>query len=66
MTTDRTPATRRVGEPSPQTHPDQFTDDEIRAEIRHLARLQRLFGQHDLRALAIVKLLNELARRSNA
>jgi len=57
------PGRARHGEPTPQTDPDLFSVDEIRAEIRHLSALDRRYGPHTLRALARVRLTNEIARR---
>ena len=57
------PRTRRTWEPSPQTEPELFSPADIKAEIRHLRRLNRSFGEHTLRTLAIVKLTRVLAER---
>jgi hypothetical protein len=57
------PGHARIGEPTPQTDPDLFTVAELRAEIRYLARLDKRYGAHHLRALARVALAAELAKR---
>lgn len=57
------PGMALFGEPTPQTDPHLFTDDEIRAEIRYLVRLDQRYGAHHLRALARVRLTNEIASR---
>jgi len=58
------PGTARYGEPTPQTDPDLFSVDELRAEIRYLSFVDRKFGPHTLRALARVRLMAEIARRA--
>jgi hypothetical protein len=35
------PGNARIGEPTPQTDPDLFTDAELKAEIRYLTRLDK-------------------------
>jgi hypothetical protein len=57
------PGHARIGEPTPQSHPDQFTPAEIRAEVNYLLRLDKRYGDHPLRAAARVKLFAELAKR---
>jgi hypothetical protein len=52
------PGHARVGEPTPQSHPDRFTDREVAAEFRYLARLNGKYGIHPLRVGA----QNTLAR----
>jgi hypothetical protein len=52
--------------PTPQTDPDLFTDDQLRAEIRHLAGIDKRHGAHHLRAMARLALTRELAQRSAA
>jgi hypothetical protein len=59
------PGRSRVGEPTPQTDPDQFSADDIKAEIRYLRRLNRKYGEHTLRTLAIVRLTTTLATRQS-
>jgi hypothetical protein len=59
------PGNARIGEPTPQTDPDLFTDAELKAEIRYLARLDKRYGVGcGLRALARVSLFAELAKRA--
>lgn len=58
-----TPGCSRVGEPTPQTEPDQFSVDDIKAEIRYLRRLNRKYGEHTLRTIAIVQLTTVLTTR---
>ena len=50
------PGMARVGEATPQSHPDLFTDDEIRDEIRYLIRLNKRYGNHHLRVKAYLDL----------
>jgi hypothetical protein len=50
------PGRTLVGEPTPQSDPDLFTDDEIKAEIRYLLGLNRRYGTHVLRVEAYLKL----------
>lgn len=61
------PGKSRIGEPTPQTHPHLFSEDEILAEIKHLTRLDKRHGMHILRAQARLALFAVLAeRRANA
>lgn len=57
------PGSARLGEPSPQSHPEQFTDNDLRAEFRYLARLNGRYGLHELRVAAQNKLIAELESR---
>lgn len=50
------PGYARVGEPTPQSDPDMFTVAEIKAEIRHLRKLNDRLGEHPLRTAAALKL----------
>ncbi len=60
------PGTARIGEPTPQTHPELFTDVEIKAEIRYLLRLNKRYGTHILRVNAYLKLDDVLRERAAA
>lgn len=60
------PSTRRVGEASPQTSPELFTDAELMTEVRYLMRLNKRHGSHPLRTAAYMRLLAELDRRKAA
>ncbi len=60
------PGTTRVGEPTPQSDPDLFTDAEILAEVKYLLRLNKKYGTHHLRVIAYSKLLHILAERKAA
>ena len=53
-----------VGEATPQSHPELFTDAEIRAEIKYLLRLNKRYGTHILRVNAYLKLDQVLAERA--
>jgi len=57
------PGKARVGEPTPQSDPDLFSDAEIRAEIKYLIRTNKRLGSHPLRTLAYLKLERVLAER---
>ena len=57
------PGHSRIGEPTPQTDPDLFTDDELNAEILYLVALDRRYGEHILRAMARARLFAELVHR---
>ena len=59
-----TPGRARIGDPTPQSDPDLFSAEDIRAEIRYLATLDRRYGAHHLRAMARLQLASEIARRS--
>lgn len=52
-----------VGEATPQSHPELFTDAEIRSEISHLLRLNKKHGTHALRVAAYLKLTAVLNAR---
>jgi hypothetical protein len=60
------PGLARVGEPTPQSHPDQFTVAEIKAEIRYLIRLNKRYGSHPLRTAAYLKLAEYLKTREES
>lgn len=55
-----------VGEATPQSHPQWFTDAEIRGEIKYLLRLNKKYGTHPLRVSAYAKLAVVLADRREA
>lgn len=57
------PGMARVGEATPQSDPEQFTDDEIRAEIQYLLRLNKRHGTHLLRVQAYLALEDVLRAR---
>lgn len=57
------PHLRKVGDPSPQTDPALFTDNEIQAEIKYLIGLNKRHGSHPLRTAAYMKLAEVLAGR---
>jgi hypothetical protein len=63
---DYNPLTRRVGEPSPQTDPDLFDDDDIRKEIRYLLATNKRYGSHPLRTSAYLRLQAVLDARHPA
>ena len=58
------PGHARIGEPTPQSDPDKFTDAEIRAEIRYLLRLNKRYGTHPLRVAAYARLDEVLRTRA--
>lgn len=58
------PGHAMVGEATPQSHPELFTDAEIRAEIKYLLRLNKRYGTHILRVNAYLKLDQVLAERA--
>ena len=60
------PGRALIGEPTPQSDPDRFTDAEIRAEIRYLMRLNKRYGSHPLRTAAYLKLDAVLKARTSA
>jgi hypothetical protein len=57
------PGMARIGEPTPQSHPEQFTNKEIKAEIKYLMRLNKRYGSHPLRTMAYLKLMRVLDAR---
>lgn len=57
------PGMARYGEPTPQTDPDLFDDNEIRAEIDYLLSIDKRYGDHPLRAAARLRLFGELVHR---
>ena len=60
------PGSARVGEPSPQTHPELFTIADLQAEIRYLTRLDKRYGWHELRAIARQRLWTVIGERKLA
>lgn len=60
------PGHARFGEPTPQSDPDLFSDEDIRAEISYLLGLNRRHGSHHLRTMAYARLLGVLADRHKA
>jgi hypothetical protein len=58
------PGIAMMWEATPQTNPYLFTDDEIRAEIKYLIRLDRRFGPHHLRTMAYTRLMKVLSERA--
>ena len=58
------PGRGRVGDPSPQTDPDLFSTEDLRAEIRYLTTLDRRYGSHHLRAMARLRLAAEIGKRA--
>lgn len=61
---DYRPGASRIGEATPQTDPDLFSTEDIRAEIRYLITADRRYGAHHLRALARLRLATEIAGRA--
>lgn len=57
------PGHARTHEPTPQTDPDLFSVEDIRAEIRYLTRLDKRYGAHHLRALRRLELTAVIASR---
>jgi len=57
------PGRARVGEPTPQSDPDLFSDAEILAEVKYLIRTNKRFGSHPLRTIAYTRLLHILEQR---
>lgn len=60
---DYRPGHARIGEPTPQTDPDLFSSEDLRAEIRYLTTLDKRYGAHHLRAGARLRLAGEITRR---
>ena len=60
------PGRTRVGEPTPQSDPDLFSDDEIKAEIKYLLGLNKRYGTHPLRVGAYLKLDAVLVERKGS
>lgn len=56
----------RVGQPQPQSHPELFSVEDLKAEIKHLETLDRRLGRHPLRAAAKLQLLSAIAARREA
>lgn len=53
-----------VGEPTPQSHPERFSTEDIQAEIRHLLSLNKRYGSNPLRTAAYLKLARIIAERT--
>jgi len=57
------PGNARMGEATPQSDPDMFTDAEILAEAKYLLRMHYRLGGDPQRTLAFQKLKNILRER---
>ena len=57
------PGRSLVGEATPQSHPELFTDAEIKAEIKYLLGLNKRYGTHILRVRAYQALDDVLKAR---
>jgi hypothetical protein len=57
------PGTARIGEPTPQSHPELFTDAEIQSEVKYLIRMNKRLGSHPLRTMRYLALLRYLDTR---
>lgn len=57
------PGKARVGEPTPQTDPDKFSDDEIMAEVKYLMKLNRQYGSNPIRTMKYMDLMQYLKKR---
>lgn len=60
------PGHARMGDPTPQSDPNLFSEEDIKAEIKHLERLDKRLGQHPLRVQARMRLWREIGRRRGA
>lgn len=59
-------ARRAMSDPTPQTHPELFSDDDIMVEVRYLQRLNKRYGSNALRTMAYIDLLKVVAERREA
>jgi hypothetical protein len=57
------PGMGRMGEPSPQSNPNQFSSEDILAEIKYLIALNARDGSNVLRTMAYTKLMKVLSDR---
>lgn len=57
------PGKSRMGEPTPQSDPELFSDAELLAEVKYLLGLNKRYGSHYLRTSAYAKLLGILTAR---
>lgn len=60
------PGRSRIGEPTPQSDPDLFSDEDVLAEVKYLIGLNQRYGSHHLRTMAYARLLGVLAERQKA
>jgi hypothetical protein len=60
---DYKPGQARVGQRTPQSHPEEFSDEDLVAEAKYLLAMNRKLGENTLRSLATLKLINEVNRR---
>jgi hypothetical protein len=58
------PGKARMGEPTPQSDPELFSNEDITAEVKYLLALNKRYGTHHLRVAAYVSLLSILAQRA--
>lgn len=57
------PGNARTHEATPQSDPDLFSTEDIRAEMAYLEKLDKRHGAHFLRAQARVELAIAIAKR---
>lgn len=57
------PGHARPGEKTPQSHPEEFSVEDLKAEAKHLVGLNRRLGANTLRTLAYLDLLREIRSR---
>jgi hypothetical protein len=62
---DYKPGKARVGDPTPQTHPHLFSDEDIMAEVKHLMRTNRQYGSNPIRTMKYMDLMRTVRERGN-
>lgn len=55
----------RVGEDTPQSRPELFTDKECAAEVKYLLRLNKRYGTHVLRVAAYLRIVTFQRQRED-
>lgn len=60
------PGHARPGERTPQSHPGEFSVEDLQAEAKYLVGLNRRLGANTLRTLAYLDLLREIRSRQGS
>jgi hypothetical protein len=62
---DYKPGMSRVGEPTPQSDPDMFSSEDLLAEAKYLLKMNEKYGSHELRTMAVTKLIRIITDRGD-
>lgn len=62
---DYMPGMARIGEPTPQSHPAQFSSEDLLAEAKYLLKMNAKYGSHELRTMGYLKLTRLIVKRGD-